>query len=265
MNQYQTERRLCWCYGILAILLSISVICIAIPYNHWRPTLDVCLNSWIENANCGCIFYGVSTSQYFNGGHNSYCLYAVFAPIPLIVYAIVMVLFHMYRVCINNVGQYEDEKSTAMEEIEGEAIVVTTRTRVSQRNDAVIYCWIPTACIAAVLCLYNLIHASIITDGFLKTCNQYRSHLGREIHASGDQITAIHFRLTCQAIFDFMDYLLRNTLQSSASRAEFINTGLSLQLALISSWVAVIFWVVIVVYTSTRAYKERDVLTCCGN
>ncbi|XP_026764026.2 uncharacterized protein LOC113522520 [Galleria mellonella] len=263
MNQYQTERRLCWCYALLATFLAVSVVCIAIPYNHWRATLDVCPGSWLENTNCGCIFFGVSTFQYFNGGHNSYCLYAIFAPLPILAYALIMALFHMYRVCINNVGQYEDEKSTAMEEIEGEAIVVTTRTRVSQKNDAVIYCWIPTASIAAIFCLYNLVHAAIITNGFLKTCSQYRGYLAREIHASGDHVSVIHFRLTCQAIFDFMDYLQKNAPNSR--RGEFINTGVALQIALITSWVAVALWIGVVILTSIRAYKERNVLTCCGN
>lgn len=117
MNQYETERRLCWCYSLLAVSLAVSVVCIAIPYNHWRATLDVCPGSWLENLSCGCIFYGISTFQYFSGGRNSYCLYAIFAPLPLIVYALVMALFHMYRVCINNIGQYEGEKSTTMEEM----------------------------------------------------------------------------------------------------------------------------------------------------
>ncbi|KAH9638930.1 hypothetical protein HF086_005011 [Spodoptera exigua] len=117
MNQFQTERRLCWSYLFAAVLLAVSVLCIAIPYNHWRTTLDLCPGGYFENTNCGCILYGVSTSQTFNGGHNSYCLYAVFAPLPVIAFAVIMALFHMYRVCINNIGQYEDEKSTTMEEM----------------------------------------------------------------------------------------------------------------------------------------------------
>lgn len=117
MNQYYTERQLCWCYGMISALLSVSVVCLGIPYNHWKATLDVCPGGYFENTNCGCIFYGVSTFQYFNGGSNSICLYSVFAPLPILVYAIIMALFHMYRVCINNIGKYEDEKSTAMEEM----------------------------------------------------------------------------------------------------------------------------------------------------
>lgn len=117
MNQYQTEKTLCWCYGLVATLLVISVICIGIPYNHWKKTLDVCPGNPLENTNCGCIFFGIHTSRYFNGGHNSYCLYAIFAPLLPVAYAIAMALFHMYRVCINNIGQYEDEKSMAMEEM----------------------------------------------------------------------------------------------------------------------------------------------------
>lgn len=117
MNQYHTERQLCWCYGMISLLLGVSVICIGVPYNHWKATLDVCPGGYFENTNCGCIFYGVSTFQYFTGGHNSTCLYSVFAPLPILVYAIIMTLFHMYRVCINNVGKYEDEKTTDMEEM----------------------------------------------------------------------------------------------------------------------------------------------------
>ncbi|CAK1548626.1 unnamed protein product [Leptosia nina] len=262
MNQYLTERRLCWCYGLLAVLLAATVICLGIPYNHWKATLDVCPGSWLENNNCGCILYGVSTYQYFTGGHNSYCLYAVFAPIPILVYALIMAIFHMYRVCINNIGEYEGEKSTTMDEIEGETIVVTTRSRAAQNIDGVIFCWIPTSSVAAVFAVYNLIHASIITDGFLKTCQQYRGYLVREVRASGDQATAIHFRLSCQAIFDFMDYIQKDAPNSR--RGDFINTGISMEIAIITSWLAVVLWIAVAVYTAIRAYKERDVLTCCG-
>ncbi|XP_068628859.1 uncharacterized protein [Battus philenor] len=263
MNQYETERRLCWSYGLLAVLLSVTIVCIAVTYNHWRTTLDVCPGGYFENTNCGCIFYGISTSTYFNGGHNSYCLYAIFAPLPILLYAIIMTLFHMYRVCINNIGQYEGEKSTTVEEIEGETIVVSSRARISQQNDAVIYCWIPTSCIAALFGIYNLVHAAIITDGFLKTCFQYRGYLVRQLRAAGDQVTAIHFRLGCQAIFDFMDYIQKDAPNSR--RGELIFTGVALQLAIIASWVSVCLWIIITIYTALRAYRERDVLTCCGN
>lgn len=117
VNQYETERRLCWCFGSISLLLGVAVICLAIPYNHWRTTLDMCPGNWLENTNCGCVLFGVSTFQNFSGGHNSLCMYAVFAPLPILVYALVMTIFHMYRVCINNVGKYEDEKSTTMEEM----------------------------------------------------------------------------------------------------------------------------------------------------
>lgn len=117
MNQYHTERKLCLLYSLVAVFLLISVISIAIPYNHWRATLDACPGSWLENTNCGCIFFGVSTSVLFNGGHNSNCMFAIFAPLPAVAYAILMAVFHMYRVCISNIGEYEDEKVTEMEEM----------------------------------------------------------------------------------------------------------------------------------------------------
>lgn len=263
MTQYETERRLSWSYLLVAVLLGVSVLCIAIPYNHWRTTLDVCPGGYFENTNCGCILFGIRTFQYFNGGHNSNCLYAIFAPLPVIVYAVVMALFHMYRVCINNIGKYEDEKSTTVEEIEGESIVVSTRTRVSRQNDAVIYCWIPTSSIGAIFGIYTLVHAAIVTTGFIKTCTQYRGYLVSELRATGDHASAIHFRLACQAIYDFMDYIQKDAPNSR--RGDFINTGLALQIAVIASWVSVAIWVGIVILTARRAFRERHVLTCCGN
>lgn len=263
MNQYITERRLCWCYGILVLCLTVSVICIAIPYNYWKTTLDVCPGGYFENTNCGCILFGLSTRQYFNGGHNSYCLYTIFAPLPLVAYAVVMALFHMYRVCINSKNQYVDEKATSVEEIEGEVIVVRSRAKLSRQNDGVIYCWIPTSIIAAIFCIYNLVHAAITTEGFVRTCNQYRGYFVTKLPASGNHASVIHFRLACQAIYDFMDYTLTNSPNSRLS--ENINTGVSLQMAIIASWVSVVIWIFVVVYTARRAYSERDVLTCCGN
>ncbi|CAG9107329.1 unnamed protein product [Plutella xylostella] len=84
-----------------------------------------------------------------------------------------------------------------------------------------------------------------------------------EFRASGDHATAIHFRLTCQAIFDFMDYIQKDAPNSR--RGDIINTGVALQLALITAWLAVALWIAVAVYTALRAYKERAVLTCCGN
>ncbi|XP_063633598.1 uncharacterized protein LOC134804480 [Cydia splendana] len=264
MNQYVIEKRLCICYGMLALLLTIAVVFVAIPFNHWRTTLNVCPGNYFENTNCGCIFYGVTTYRNFNGGHHSRCMYATLAPVPILIYAIIMALFHMYRVCINNVGRYEDEKSASMQEIEGQSIVVTSRARVAQRNDSVIYCWVPSATIGAIFCIYNLVHAAIITDGFVKTCNQYRSYLVTELRAAGDQTTAIHFRLSCQAIYDYMDYIQKNPNGIVTQGEYYINTGLLLQLAIIASWVSVALWMAVVVFTTMRAYKERHVLTCCG-
>lgn len=85
----------------------------------------------------------------------------------------------------------------------------------------------------------------------------------QQLRASGDHAAAIHFRLTCQSILDFMDYIQKDAPNSR--RGDFINTGVALHLAVIASWVAVAFWIAIVVYTARRAFRERHVLTCCGN
>lgn len=261
MSQYATERRLAWFYSLLFLLLLTCTAAFAIVFNHWNTTLDVCLGSRVENTNCGCILYGMDTFTFFTGSRNVNCHYITYAPIPMIVYALVMAAFHIYRVCISDKGKYEKDTQT-IQQTEGEIMVMTARTRVVADNDPVIHCWIPTAVIASVFALYNLIHAAILTDGYLKTCNQYRGYIIKTTRATGNQVTAIHYRLNCQAIFDFMDYIHPDVL--SSRRGEFINTGLALQIALFCTWIGVILWILVAVHTSLRAHKEREVLGCCG-
>lgn len=85
----------------------------------------------------------------------------------------------------------------------------------------------------------------------------------QELRAAGDQTSAIHFRLSCQSIYDYMDYIQKSPTGIN-DQNWYINTGVLLQIAIICAWVCVALWVAVVVFTSIRAYKERHVLTCCG-
>ncbi|XP_048481932.1 uncharacterized protein LOC119691291 isoform X1 [Plutella xylostella] len=241
-QQYQTENRLGWLYGLLALLLAVCVICIGVPYYHWRTALRQCPGFYTVKT-CGCILYGEVKYRHFGGSYDWVCHYAVFAPLPLIPYAVIMALFHMYRVCTNKVGQYENKNTRNMKEI------------ISEKNDGAIHlvqskaihCWVPSTVVACIFAIYNFVHASILTDGYLTTCNQYRGYLATKFDESGDYATAIHFRLTCQAIFDFIDYIEKDPYVEDQSTVDIIHTGLALQSAIITAWLAVALWIIVAI------------------
>lgn len=82
--------------------------------------------------------------------------------------------------------------------------------------------------------IYTLVHFSIYLDGYLSTCKQYRLTLAQILQAHGTVLPVIHGRLSCNAIFDFMDYIQPDT--GNAYREGFINTGLDLTIGIIASF-----------------------------
>lgn len=100
LSQYETERWLAWCYPLLILFSFIGAICTAVAWNHWKMVLDTCVD-W----NCGCFLYGSSTPTYYIGGHIAYCHWSVYGLIIPMAFAIIFGTFHVFRVCIGNVGR----------------------------------------------------------------------------------------------------------------------------------------------------------------
>lgn len=94
--------------------------------------------------------------------------------------------------------------------------------------------WITTSVIAVILMLYSLIHFAIYLDGFLSTCREYRTMLKKLLLLNGTVLNLIHSRLSCTAIFDFMDYMHPN--RADTYRLGVINTAADLVIGIISSF-----------------------------
>lgn len=80
---------------------------------------------------------------------------------------------------------------------------------------------------------------------------------GREAHV-------IRYRLTCSAIFDYMDYLQPDA--NNFRRGEELNTGFALQLAIVCIWLNFLTWVFIFVLSFTMAKKKLNTFGehfCC--
>lgn len=134
-------------------------------------------------------------------------------------------------------------------------IVVTTESELSD-NDINPYYWLPTSIIACFMALYTLVYASIFTNGFEVTCKQYREALLKEIQGVGNIVPVIKSRLSCSAVFDFMDYLVESI---SYERRKYgrINSSICLHLTLIFAWIAVIGWITIATINIVQTKRTK--------
>lgn len=139
----------------------------------------------------------------------------------------------------------------------GDIIVMTARTEITGTIvDISPNYWIPSTISAALMCLYTVVHASMLLDGYLQTCRQYRIELLRFMRASGPMVHALQGRITCPAVLDFMDYLHPDP-SFDRRRIDRINTAACLVLALIAAWLSVALWLAIVVINAVQARRSR--------
>lgn len=136
-------------------------------------------------------------------------------------------------------------------------VVVTTESELN-RNDVSPYYWLPCSIISGLLTIYTLVYASVYTSGFESTCKQYREALLKEIQGVGNIVPVIKGRLSCSAIFDFMDYLVESI---SYERRKYgrINSAICFYFTLIFSWMTVIALLLITIINIVQMRRTRPV------
>jgi hypothetical protein len=133
-------------------------------------------------------------------------------------------------------------------------------------------CWTGLVLLSCAIGILLIITAGILTYGYYSTCREYRQGLSKDSQINGQMAAAINLRLSCGAVLDFMDYLEPVTRpfqrkeyvnynrpheERDPERGPFINTGLSLQVAISSAWMNCVVWIVIFVSNSIIILNER--------
>lgn len=260
MNSKQAETWLAVLYTGSMVLCVTSVVSLVTTWQNWKITLDGCID-----VNCGCILYGISTFRTFLGGDEKLCHFAAYALAPIIVISLCLGAYHGYRCCIHknldepkriNRGRvYDDDRRN----LNGHVVIHT-------KNRATFKWWMPVGFLAAFVCCLSLAHAVVITDGYYKTCEQYRRNLIQLLGSGGRETLAIHNRLPCGAIFDFMDYLQPDR---NHWRRNEMNTTIALQLAICTSWFNFFAWLAscsinfIMARKKQRNIGEKFCCCCC--
>lgn len=96
--------------------------------------------------------------------------------------------------------------------------------------------WITATVFTVIFTIYSLVHFVIYLYGYYTTCNQYRRTLDKNLGIPGSASPVIYNRLSCQGVFDFMDYMQQDS--GNAYRNGIINTALALIIGVSASAVA---------------------------
>ncbi|KAJ8963007.1 hypothetical protein NQ314_005625 [Rhamnusium bicolor] len=113
--------------------------------------------------------------------------------------------------------------------------------------------WICVSVLSVFFTIYALVHFAIYVDGYYQTCNQYRNTLEKHLSLHGSALPVIYHRLSCQGVFDFMDYIQLDS--GNAYRDGIINTGLDLIFGVASagiSWILFLHSSIINIKLSTN-------------
>lgn len=119
-------------------------------------------------------------------------------------------------------------------------IVVTARSDADEHDISPQY-WIPASIASGFMVIWSLVHAIMYLDGYLQSCRQYRNELIKYMHATGPVVGAVQGRLSCTAVFDFMDYL-HPDVSFDRRRYDRIDTSWCVYLALLASCATFILW-----------------------
>lgn len=233
MNQNKSEKYLSICYPLLVVFGLMCLITSAVAWNHWKYVLDTCVE-----RNCGCILNGVTTISFFTGGHIAYCHYVTFALLLSIAAALVFGSYHVWRSCMSNDVRRVSRHSVRQRS--GEMIIMTAQSEIDDNEISSTY-WTVAAMVSGFMILYTLIHAIIYIDGAWESCKQYRNELVKHMSGTGTLVSALQGRISCNAVFDFMDYLFAD-VSYDRRRIDRIDTSWFLNLAIASSVGSLVLW-----------------------
>ncbi|KAJ8919901.1 hypothetical protein NQ315_006430 [Exocentrus adspersus] len=238
MDQLTAEKRLTLAYLFCIVAGTTTSVTTGIAWGHWYRTLDQC----VGDRNCSCIIYGQHTATVFLGGPQAPCIWTTFGPLFYIFFCIGLTCFHGYRVLFTTKSPRMRTTRSVMAKMElGEAVQIQTITQEVTSSLPRAF-WVCVSVLSVFFTVYSLVHFGIYVDGYYETCNQYRKTLERLLSLHGSALPVIYHRLTCQGVFDFMDYMQLDT--GVAYRNGIINTGIALILGVASSgisWILFLF------------------------
>lgn len=137
--------------------------------------------------------------------------------------------------------------------------MMTTRSEIDDGDEILLSYWIPASFVSGFMVLYTLVHSIVYIDGAWQSCSQYRNELIKYMQSTGPLVTAVQGRISCSAVFDFMDYIF--TGANDRIRIDRIDTSWCLNLAMLSSCASFILWCGVFFINVAQARRTQKLRT----
>ncbi|KAK9506300.1 hypothetical protein O3M35_008259 [Rhynocoris fuscipes] len=231
----------------------ISMISVLTAWIYWQRTLNTCHVYELDmQRNCGCILYGKWGVQYFRGGDSAFCQFVGLAPTIVILWSGVIAMYHGYRV-------HCSVKPAKVTLISKDGVQVINPQVWSK--PLIVFTFIMSIAISILTFSIGV----VLTDGYIKTCREYKKTVIKQLSANGNLAELIFDRMTCGTIYDFIDYLQPDPdfLEFQYRRGNWkLHTDLALTIALWCTWFTLGLYICIAIITfkCSRINKKRPVL-----
>uniref|UniRef100_A0A8D8Z390 Uncharacterized protein n=1 Tax=Cacopsylla melanoneura TaxID=428564 RepID=A0A8D8Z390_9HEMI len=223
-------------YGLSSLFGITTAITFSLVWSHWHSTLNGCFST-----DCGCCLYVTTTPGTITGSNIGVCWFITYAHLVIGLGGCAMTCWY----CVRRVREQ------------------TRRARGKTRQRPVYSCsehqedssFIVQALLSGVISVLLFSTAYMFTEGYIKTCSEYRRTVARNLKASGNLMDLISSRVSCTSILDMMDYTQPNTPRR-APRGGIINSALLLQTTGLLTWAHFGVWVVLLVYNTCLARQR---------
>lgn len=236
-----TNKYLIYLYVLSCATGVVSCIFFSLVWSHWHSTLNTCF----VTPDCGCVLYVSTTINIVTGGDIRLCTFITYTQLGVALISFGMACYY----CARSV-QDETRRARAAHPKGGRRYSPAIRD--GKNLDP---CLTPIALTSALISILLLCVAYMYTEGYYKTCSQYRRTVARNLKASGNLVSVIYERLSCDSVLDLMDYTHPNTPRRDP-RGGIVNSAFLLQSAMVSGWIHFILWLLLLVYNTLLARRR---------
>ncbi|KAL5237923.1 hypothetical protein ACI65C_005333 [Semiaphis heraclei] len=237
--------------GGALVASTAAACCFMAVWSYWYYELDA---DCVQARDCKCLLFGTSfAGGGFVGGDRFACQYVAYS---LLASAGLATYTSVYYGCTlllcaghsHRRHQHHRPVSTVAETRPQDGTTGCSSPQI-RINGLTIF----LAIILAVMALNMFIASIVLTNGYISTCLQYVHRVKSFLMVSGNMVELITNRMSCGAIYDFMDYLQPPSRQvtyelihrhKTNPRDSVINTSALLIISIVLSWLSTLIWVV---------------------
>ncbi|KAI5738362.1 hypothetical protein M8J77_005988 [Diaphorina citri] len=233
------------CLYVLSCGLGLtSCIFFALVWSHWHSTLNSCYAS-----DCGCVLYVMTTLNVIAGGNIWICYFVTYTHLLVGLASCGLACYY----CVRSLR--EETRRSRVHGANRRFVPVPSYDGGVIPGQAGDSCFTPLALSSGVISVLLLSTAYLYTEGYYKTCSEYRRTVARNLKASGNLVSLIFDRLSCTSILDLMDYTQPNTPRRDP-RGGIINSSFLLQGAIVTAWAHFLVWALLLVYNAMLARRN---------